>query len=353
MKAKEKHLILALLFALIPGASPIDLTLDLPSGEKKINFSIEAEEHYNPKPYMKRMMKLEKKYILCVHENGVRKEAFFECVGENYSKIMSDMLAEYFEFLKEVNNYLNEQKVILCKAHYSRFCADWDMFLREQLAGENLHKETFVLIFKGLKLAEEFKDQAYYDYLRHLFKAVDELVEMRKLAVSYTTMAAKKCEKFVNHFKFLNLDYDAGDMDRIKVLMQLIDSPLAPDYVEKLEAGVRKVDKGQRISNIPNLPVWGNEAFQNGDSDSLPDAHGSGPLVHIGGQAVHLDADSSNVRDDSFNNSVLREKEYMKLLKNLEARGNLKMEGHDEEKLSTAQEKSLYDLSDLDSLTLH
>jgi hypothetical protein len=352
MKVTEMIWILGNLLLIPTLATSLELTLDLPSGEKTLKFHREAQDHYNPKPYIKKMMKMEGKYIKCIHENGIKKESFIECVGENYSKIMSDFLAEYFEFLKEVNHFINEQKLVLCKAHYSRFCPDIDMFMREQLAAENLHKETFVDIFKGLKLSEEFRDKAYYEYLRHLFKAVDELVEMRKLAVSYITMGAKKCEKYIRNFKFMSLGYDAGDMERIKILMGRIDDHLTPEFEQEIQKGVKKVLKGDTITKIPAMPIWGNEQFQNEDSDSISSGEGDGKAVEIGGHTLHLDHDSSNVRNDSFNNSVLREKDYMELLKNLEARGNLKYEGHDEEKHSTQHEQSLYDLKDLDSFTL-
>lgn len=340
------------LLVLVCAVSALELTLDLPSGEKTINFDIKAMEHYNPKPYMKKMLKLERKYIDCLHMKGIRHESFIECAGEGYSKIIEDYLDLYFEFLKEVNHYINEQKVILCKSHYSRFCPDIDMFMREQLSSENLRKETFVRVFKGLELSKEFRTRAYYDYLRHLFKGIDELVEMRKLAVSYMTMAAKHCQEFIRNFKFLHLDYDAGNLERIKHLMQKIDAHPSSDFIEQLDKGIKKVGKGETISRIPNMEIWGGEDFQKEDSDSLPDTHGSGPQVQIGDQVVHLDKDSSNVRDDSFNNSVLREKEYMTLLKNLQARGNLKMEGHVDEQHGGSNEKSLFDRDMLNSYVM-
>lgn len=349
MKVTRVPFCLATLLAAALAAAALELTLDLPSGEKKINFELQAMEHYNPKPYMKKMLRLERKYVECLHMKGVKRESFDECVGEGYSKVIADFLAQYFEFLKEVNHFMNEQKVLLCKAHYSRFCPDIDMFMREQLSAENLHKETFVRVFKGLRLAEEFKDRAYYQYLRHLFKGVDELTEMRKLAVSYMTMAAKHCQDFVRNFKFLDLGYDAGNLERIKALVQRIDAPPSEDFLEELDKGIKKVGKGDAISRIPNMDVWGGKDFQEEDADSLPDAEGGGPAVHIGGQTVFLDSDSSNVREDNFNNSVLREKQYMALLKNLQARGNLKMEGHDDEQHGGKGEKGLFDRHSLNS----
>ena len=309
-------------------------------------------DHYNPKPYMKKMMQLETKYIECLHSNGIKHESFIDCVGEDYSKIISDYLAPYFDFLKEVNHFMNEQKVVLCKTHYSRFCPDIDMFMREQLSSENLQKETFVRVFKGLELSEEFKTRKYYEYLRHLFKGIDELIEMRKLAVSFMTIAAKHCKDYIKNFKFLNLGYNARNMEKIKQLMSTIEADPSQEFLEKMNLGIKKVKKGEAISKIPNMEIWGSKDFQEEDSDSLPNESGKGPSVKIGNETVYLDPNSSNVRDDNFHNSVLREKEYMTLLKNLEARGNLKLEGHDDLEHQSEHGKELFDRATLNSFAM-
>ena len=347
MKATILTSIFLTVALMICSISSMEMTLDLPSGKKTINFDIQAMEHYKPKPYMKQMLNLETTYIECIHEEGIKHESFVKCVGENYEKIIKDYLDIYFEFLKEVGHYINEQKLILCKTEYSRFCPDIDMFMREQLSSENLHKETFVRVFKGLKLSKEFKNRVYYDYLRHLFKGIDELVEMRKLAVSYMTMSTKHCEKYLRNFKFLDLGYDSNNLERIKELMQTIEGEITPDFYRQLDHGISKVDKGDSITHIPHMEIWGSREHQEEDHDSIPDLHGSGPSVKIGGRTVYLDKDSSNVRNDNFNNSVLREKEYMSLLKNLQARGNIRMEGDHNE-----AESSLFDQKHLDSFSL-
>ena len=198
--------------------SDLQMTLDLPNGKKTISFSLTGKSHYDPKPSMKKMLKMQNKYVDCIKTNGVKEQSFFKCVGEDYILVIKDYLAIYFKFLKDVNFYLNEQKNILCKTHYSRFCPDIDMFLRNQLTSENLHKETFVRVFKGLNLSEDFNNRGYYDYLLHLFKGIDEIVEMRKLAVSYMTMSIKECQNFLMHFKFLHLNYNTHNMERIKAV---------------------------------------------------------------------------------------------------------------------------------------
>lgn len=348
MKVTTLKTIFLTIFSLICSISALDLTLDLPSGKKTINFNIQAMEHYNPKPYMKQMLKIELSYIECLHQKGIKHDSFINCVGENYEKIIKDYLDIYFEFLKEVGHYINEQKVILCKTDYSRFCPDIDMFMREQLSSENLHKETFIRVFKGLNMTKEFKTRAYYDYLRHLFKAIDELIEMRKLAVSYMTIAVKHCERYLRNFKFLDLGYDPNNLERIKELMDTIEGQISQDFYRQLDHGISKVDKGETITHIPHMEIWGNREHLEDDHDSIPNLEGSGPSVKIGGKTVFLDKDSSNVRKDNFNNSVLREKEYMSLLKNLQARGNIRMEGHE----GAEAESSLFDPKHLESFSL-
>ena len=313
-----------LISILLVSTFSLKLSLDLPNGTKIIEFDHRSAEEYNSKPYIKQMFELEIKYVHCLQMKGVSKEHFDNCAGEEYSKIIDDHLHIYFEFMKEIENYMKDQKIILCKSHYSSICPDLDMFMREQLPAADLRKETFVQVFKDMDLSAEFHNKEYYNYLRYLFKAIDEIIEMRKMSISLMMMAAGHCRGYTDHLKFLHLDYNPHDMSEIKKLMSSIDRPSSPEYIKKLEEGIAFVKQGHEISQIPSEPVWGNKSDLEEDENSLHNVdHQTNDSSNSHAQTLFLNPDSGTIRNDDFHSSVLREKQYMDLMKNLNARAQL------------------------------
>lgn len=193
------------------------------------------------------------------------------------------------------------------------------MIVQKIISGKNLRKETFVTILKGMQAAEEFKIPEYVDYLKRLFRAVDNVVEMRKLAVTFMFMSTDKCIEYLKNFPFLHLDYNFKDLDLLKDLMDSIDQHPTGEFQENLVHGLERLNQGHPVSTLPYEPLWGKTDVIDEDAGSYDgDESDSGPEVKIGNETVKLDADHAD--DDSFHASVLKEKKFLDLMKSLKAK---------------------------------
>lgn len=345
MKGLHLQSLVAILALIANLSFGTEITLDLPLGKKTMDLSIGHMDNYDSSSFIKQMSDGAGKYVTCLKMQGIKFESFSKCVGMQYKKVASDNLKVYFEFLKEVQHYLQGERQALCKIHYSRICADMDMILQKFIAGVDLRKETFVTVLRGMRAKEEFQHPAYLDFLKRLFKAVDEVVEMRKLAVTFMFMSADKCVDFLKNFGFLKLDYDFNDFELLKDLMASIDAEPSAKFHEQLQHGLQRLNEGHGVSNLPDIPLWGGHEVMDEDEGSFDgDQNDKGPEVQIGDESVRLDA--GGAKENDFHASVLKEKKFMDMMRGLKAKAMISKDEYNSHSKELPSEVRLTD-SDL------